>query len=54
MAVRNVEVLLIVSGLDVNGKESDTGRGDGPGKLYRVVTIEMLKEREKGIIAMSP
>ena len=30
------------------------GRGDGPGKLDRVTTIEALKEKEKGIMTMSP
>ena len=30
------------------------GRGDGPGKSDRVVTIGALKEKEKGIMTMSP
>jgi hypothetical protein len=30
------------------------GRGDGPGKSDRVTTIEALKEKEKGIMTMSP
>ena len=30
------------------------GRGDGPGKSDRVMTIEALKEKEKGIMTMSP
>ena len=30
------------------------GRGDGPGKSDRVVTTEALKEKEKGIMTMSP
>ena len=29
------------------------GGGDDPGKLDRVTTIEVLKEKEKGIMAMS-
>ena len=29
------------------------GGGDGPGKMDRVVTIEELKEKEKGIMARS-
>jgi hypothetical protein len=28
--------------------------GDGPSKSDRVETVETLKEKEKGIIAMSP
>ena len=60
-------LLLVVSGLDVDGsaevklvnmyvnmKECDMGRGDGPGKPHRVVTVEVFKEKEKEIIAMSP
>ena len=39
---------------NVNIKEGDTGRGDCPGKVDRVVTIEALKEEEKGIMTMSP
>ena len=39
---------------DVNIKEGDIGRGDGPGKSDRVMTIEALKEMEKGIMTMSP
>ena len=30
------------------------GRADGPGKLDRVATIEVLKEKEKGFITMNP
>ena len=30
------------------------GGADGPGKSDRVVTIEALKEKEKGIMTMSP
>ena len=30
------------------------GRGDGPGKSDRAATIEALKEKEKGIMTMSP
>jgi hypothetical protein len=30
------------------------GKGDGPGKLDRIATIEVLKEEEKGIMTMSP
>ena len=30
------------------------GRGDGPSKSDRVATIEALKEKEKGIMTMSP
>ena len=33
-------------------KEGDMGREYGPGKLDRMVTIEMLKEKKKEIIAM--
>ena len=67
MAAGKVEVLLVVGGFDVDGcaevrlvnkdvniQEGDMGRGDGPGKLDRVVTIEVLKEEEKGIMTMSP
>ena len=32
----------------MNIKESDIGGGDGPGKLHRVATVEVLKEMEKG------
>ena len=61
MAAGKVEVLVVVGGFDVdrgaearlinkdvNIKEGDMGRGDGPGKLDRVTTIEALKEKEKG------
>ena len=34
--------------------KGDMGRGDGPGKSDRVTTIEALKEKEKGIMTMSP
>ena len=30
------------------------GGGDGPGKLERVATIEVLKEMDKGIMTLSP
>ena len=30
------------------------GRGDGPSKSDRVASIETLKEKEKGIMIMSP
>ena len=33
---------------DVNIKEGDMGRGDGPDKLDRVMTIETLKEKGEG------
>ena len=39
---------------DINIKEGDMGRGDGPGESDRVTTIEALKEKEKGIMTMSP
>ena len=39
---------------NVNIKEGDMGRGDDPGKSDRVATIEALKEKEKGIMTMSP
>ena len=67
MAAGKVEVLLVVGGFDVDGcaevrlvnkdvniQEGDMGRGDGPGKLDRIATIEALKEEEKGIMTMSP
>ena len=38
----------------VNIKEGDMGQGDGLGKLDRTATIEMLKGKAKGILAMSP
>ena len=38
---------------DVNIQEGDMGRGDGPSKSDRVVSIEALKEKEKGIMTMS-
>ena len=40
--------------LYVNIKEGDMGRRDCPAKSDRVVTIEALKEKEKGIMTMSP
>ena len=67
MAAGKVEVLLVVNGFevdrgaevrlvnkDVNIKEGDMERGDGPGKSDRVTTIEALKEKEKGIMTMNP
>ena len=30
------------------------GRGNGPGKSYRVATVEVFEEKEKGIMTMSP
>ena len=30
------------------------GRGDGPSKSDRVASIEAFKEKEKGIMSMSP
>ena len=67
MAARKVEVLLVVGGFDVNGdaevrlvnkdvniQEGDMERGDGPSKSDRVASIEALKEKEKGIMTMSP
>ena len=61
MAAGKVEALLVVGGFDVNGgveailvnkdvniKEGDKGRGDGPGKSDTVAAIEALKEKEKG------
>ena len=39
---------------DVNIQEGDMGRGDSPGKSDRVATIEALKEKEKGIMTVSP
>ena len=39
---------------DVNIQEGDMGRGDGPGKSDRIATIETLKDKEKGIMVMSP
>ena len=38
----------------VNMKECDMGRGDDPRKIDRVATIETLKEKERGIMTMSP
>ena len=38
---------------NVNIKDGNMGREDGPGKSDRVVTIEALKEEEKGIMTMS-
>ena len=58
-----MEILLMVGGLDVdrgveaklvNIKEDNIGGGDGPVKSDRIVTVEVLKEMEKGIIAMGP
>ena len=55
MAAERVEVLLVVSGLDVdrsveakfvNIREGNMGEGDGPGKSDRVATVEVLKERK--------
>jgi hypothetical protein len=67
MAAGKVEVLLVVSEFDVDGgaearlfnkdvniQEGDMGRGDGPSKSDRVATIEVLREKEKGIMTMSP
>ena len=67
MAAGKVEVLLVVCGFDVDGgadarlvniddniKKGDMGGGDGPSKSDRVVTIETLKQKEKGIMSMSP
>ena len=58
-AAGKVEVLLVVSGFDVDGcaevrlvnkdvniQEGDMGRGDGPGKSDRIATIEALKEED--------
>ena len=66
IASGNVEVLLVVGGFDVDGgaearlvnkdvniKEGDMGRGDGPSKSDRVASIEALKEK-KEIMTMSP
>ena len=65
IAAGKVEVLLMISGLDLgiseeakliklfaNIKEGDMGGRDGPGKSDRVVTIEVLKEKEKRIMAI--
>ena len=38
----------------VNIKEGDMGEGNGPGKSGKIVTVEVLKEQEKGIMTMSP
>ena len=38
----------------INFHEGDMGRGDGPSKSDRIVSIEALKEKEKGIMTMSP
>ena len=67
MSAEKVKVLLVVSGFDVhrdveaqlinkyvNIKEGNMGGEDGLGKLDRVATIESLKEKEKGIMTMSP
>ena len=64
---KEVKVLLVVSGFDVDGsaearlvnknvniKEGDMGRRYGPSTLNRVATIEALKEKEKGIMTLSP
>ena len=63
MAAGKVEVLLVVPRFDVdrdaeawlvnkyvNIKEGDMGKGNGPGKLDRVASIEALKEKKKGRI----
>ena len=65
MSAGEVEVLLVVSGLDVDrsakalldnmyvsNNKGDMGREDGPGKLDRVATVEVFEEKEKGIMAM--
>ena len=67
MTAGKVEVLLVVSGFEVdrgvktllvnkyvNIKESDMRGGDGSSKSDRVVTVEAFKEKEKGIVTMSP
>ena len=67
MAAGKVEVLLVVGEFDVdkgaearlinkddNIQEGDMGRGDGPSKSDRVVSTEALKEKEKGMMTMSP
>ena len=67
MAAGKVEVLLMVGGFDVDGcaevrlvnkdvniQEGDMWRGDGPSKSDRVATVEALKQKEKGIMTMSP
>ena len=66
MAAGKMEVLLVVGGFDVDGcagvrlvnndvniQEGDMGRGDGPGKSDRVMTIESLVEMEKLIMTIS-
>ena len=59
MVAREVEVLLMVGGIDVdrgmeaklvNIKENYMGKRDG--KSDRKVTVEVLKEKEKEIMAM--
>ena len=61
MVAGKVEVLLVVSGLDVNRsveaklvniKDGDMGGGDCSGEPDKVGTVEVLKE--KGIMSMSP
>ena len=33
-------------------EEGDKERGDGPGELDRVARVEVLKKKEKGVLAM--
>ena len=64
--LENLEVLLIVSGLNVNRsaeakfvnmyvniKEGDMEGGDGPSKSDRAPAVEALKEKEKEITAIT-
>jgi hypothetical protein len=49
----------MVDGIDVKVKlvninNGDMGGGDGPGTSNRIATVEALKEKEKGIMTMSP
>ena len=51
---QGLDVDRIVEAQSVNIKEGEMGGGDGPGKSDRVATVEVLKEKEKGIMAMEP
>ena len=66
MTAGEMEILLMVGVLDVNRsaeallvnmyfniKVGDMRGGDGSGKSDRIMTIEVLKEKEKGIMTMS-